>query len=138
MTIDPERLQAIRANAETTMRTLTQARGAPVRADADGVAWVEGFIERQRVRHGLDVEPLVSVLGAYLGEAVLAAGAGAWDETEDGALGVRFPNGDWCFPFNKVRKQFESGCEAGEGVSGFHAVAVDLAAGRGLRSGRAG
>lgn len=41
---------------------------------------------------------------------------------------MRFPNGDWCFPFAKVGKQWKQGRENGESIFGFYTVAVDQVA----------
>ena len=99
----------------------------PFGLDAVSVAWVEGYIER--VRAGLDTgeatNGLVAVLGSYLGEAIIAASDGAWDFDDQNGLGIRFANGDWCFPFIKVEKQFQNGLEAGDSILSFYKAGVD-------------
>ncbi|MEJ0023759.1 MAG: hypothetical protein WDN76_10285 [Alphaproteobacteria bacterium] len=82
---------------------------------------MEGFIERQR---GADPGALVSVLGSFLGEAIIAGTGGAWADSDQGP-GVRFANDAMCFPFAKVAKQFADGVDEGESVLGFYRVAVE-------------
>jgi hypothetical protein len=99
------------------------------------VAWVEGFIERQRVRVAGD--GLVDVLGSYLGEAIIAAAhGGVWVRGPDGDLGVRFDNGDIAYPFAKVSKQFDRGLEGGESILSFYTISVELLATGRLRDRR--
>ncbi len=61
--------------------------------DAVSVAWVEGFIERQRARltAGEKAEGMAAVLGSYLGEAIIAASSGCWDFDDEHGLGIHFP-----------------------------------------------
>lgn len=96
--------------------------------DEASVAWVEGYIERQRQR-----EPdkpsgkLATIIGCWLGEAIIAAAGGRWDEGEHG-LGVLFATGDTCYPIAKVHKQFQHGLEGGESILSFYRIAVDYVA----------
>lgn len=119
-----ETLEAIARN-----RDLVIAQFGPVSEiagfglNAESVGWIEGFIERQRERG--PPGNLVSVLGSFIGEAIIAATGGRWDE-QDGRLGVLFPCGDACFPFAKVAKQFDHGL--GDSVLSFYDVAVQFVA----------
>ena len=131
MTLDAQRLEMIRANAQLVVAQLGPLSEMVFGYDQASVAWVEGFIERQRDNPESDESGkarLGSVIACYVGEAIIAATGGAWDETENGALGVRFANGNWCFPFAKVSKQLESGLEAGESVLSFYNVSVTVLA----------
>jgi len=130
MPIDPERRDMIQANATLVVREMADLSGSDHGLGADGVAWVEGFIERQRTAMAPDAaRGLVSVLGSYLGEAIIAAVPGAdWDDDGDGALGVRFANGDMAFPFGKVEKQLAEGVEAGESILSFYNISVGYVA----------
>lgn len=120
--LSPELLAAIRANVEMAVRELGATSGiADFGLNEKSVAWVEGFIERQR---GGDPGALVSVLGSLLGEAIIARAGGTWMDSEQGP-GVRFWNNAMCFPFAKVAKQFADGKEEGESVLGFYRVAVE-------------
>ncbi|MFI6484703.1 hypothetical protein ACIBH1_42750 [Nonomuraea sp. NPDC050663] len=99
--------------------------------NAGSVAWVEGFIDRQRERPDFDperIDGLVGVLGSFLGACLVEAAAGAWRHTDDDGWGVRFPNNAVAFPFTKVRKQFLDGTEGGESISSFYRIAVDFLA----------
>ena len=120
--VSDELLSAIRGNAEMAISELGSI--SDVRdfgLNEKSVAWVDGFIERQR---GGDPGTLVSVLGSFLGEAIIARAGGKWMQSEHGP-GVRFRNNAMCFPFAKVAKQFADGKEAGESVLGFYRVAVE-------------
>jgi hypothetical protein len=120
--LSPELLAAIRANAEMAVSELGGTSGmSDFGLNEKSVAWVEGFIERQR---GSDPGALVSVLGSFLGEAIIARAGGAWMQNEQGP-GVRFANSAMCFPFAKVAKQFADGRDEGESVLGFYRVAVE-------------
>ena len=101
----------------------------------DSVAWVEGFIERQRAeRDPSDEIPtgLVNCLGAFLGECIARATDGQWHQgDQDGSWSVQFANGSGAFPFAKVWKQFENGLEGGDSILSFYDIAVGyVAAGR--------
>lgn len=64
--------EMIRANAELVLGQLGQASGLEdFGYNAESVAWLDGFIERQRVRPDLDqtaAERMSQTLGSYLGE----------------------------------------------------------------------
>lgn len=122
--IDEETLAGLRGNAALVIEKLGALRETPLGYDAESVGWVEGYIERMRQRPGQDWEPLVGVLGSYLGEAILDAAGGAWARDPELGLMIRFESGDGCFPFAKVRKQFDRGLEEGESIRGFYEVAT--------------
>ena len=129
MAIAEERLEQIRANAELVTRELSHERGAEVGFNSDGVAYVEEFIERQRSGFPDTARQLVSVLGCYLGEAIIEALPNAdWAEDQDGVLIVLFPNGDSAYPFNKVEKQIAEGRDAGESILSFYNVCLHFVA----------
>jgi hypothetical protein len=130
MTVSDERLEMIRANAELVVREMADLAGENHGYSPEGVAWVEGFIERQRP--GYDPQAsggLVSVLGCYLGEAIIAAVPGAeWTDDENGNLGILFPTGDMAFPLTKVEKQLANGLEAGDSIASFYSISVNYVA----------
>lgn len=127
MPIAQDRLENIRANAELVVRELSHASGSKIGFDRDGVAYVEGFLERQRAEFPDTARQLVNVVGCYLGEAIIETVPGAdWAEDADGALIVLFANGDSAYPFNKVDKQIAEGLDAGESILSFYNVCVDL------------
>jgi hypothetical protein len=129
--LDAETLSQIAHNRDFAIAEFGQLVEFRFGLDRNSVAWVEGFIERQRV--GGNATPgggLHSVLGSYLGEAIIAATGGRWAEDANG-IGVLFANGDMCFPFAKVAKQMENGLEGGDSILGFYNIAIEeVATGR--------
>jgi len=129
MPIAPERLEAIRGNAELVVRELAHARGTDFGYDKDSVGYLEAFIEGQRAQDPETAAGLVGVLGCYLGEAIIAAVPSAgWEEDEDGALAIIFANRDMAYPFNKVEKQIAEGLEDGESILSFYDVCINYVA----------
>lgn len=123
---DDPRLGMIRANAALVIGELGPLCGPGFGLDRGSVAWVDGFIERRRQQGGGD--KLVSVLGSYVGEAIIAAAGGAWEAGEQGDVGVRFPNGNSCFPFSKVARQLAEGRDGGESTLEFYDFSVEQVA----------
>lgn len=124
--------ELIAANVRLAIEKLAGVADVPFGLDRASVAWVAGFIDRQRARDGFDPDRttgLVAVLGSHLGEAVVAATGGGW-EAADGAWGVRLGSHGVCFPFAKVAKQLRHGSEAGDSILSFYDVALEIAAGR--------
>lgn len=110
-------LEMIRANAELVVRQLREASGMEgFGYNAESVEWLDGFIERQRVRPefvGAEaIERLSQTLGSFLGECVIRRYGGEWRELE-GSWAVCFDADNAAFPFNKVRKQFANGPDDG-------------------------
>ena len=129
MALSEERLETIRANAELVIRELAHASGRTLGFDAASVAYVEEFLERQRVEVPETARGLVGVIGCYLGEAIIEAVPGAdWSEDENGALIVLFANGDVAYPFHKVEKQIAEGLDAGESILSFYNVSKNYVA----------
>lgn len=106
--------QQIRANAEMVVEQMRPVSNVEnFGYNAESVVWVDGFIERQRVRPDMDKEfiyQLTQTLGSYLGECIIACYGGSWQE-QAGTWAVVFDSGNFVFPFNKVNKQFLNGCE---------------------------
>lgn len=123
--------EMIRANAEMVVAQLREASGMEgFGYNAESVAWLDGFIERQRVRpefaDGEAAERLSQTLGSFLGECVVRCYGGEWREA-GGSWAVCFGGDDnAAYPFNKVRKQFANG--AGDSVlSWFETIPVIFA-----------
>jgi hypothetical protein len=107
--------EKIRANAELVIGQLGQASGIEnFGYNAESVVWLDGFIERQRVRPEFadeaSIEQMSQTLGSFVGECVIACYGGEWRE-EDGSWAIDFGGGNVAYPFNKVRKQFLHGEE---------------------------
>lgn len=124
--LDAETLAQIAHNRDFAIKEFGELVDFQFGLNKRSVAWVDGFIERQRAGgNALPGGGLHSVLGSFLGEAIIAAAGGRWDEDDHG-IGVLFPNGDKCFPFAKVAKQFENG--SSDGILGFYNIAVEFVA----------
>ena len=103
----------IKQNAELVIRQMSQVSGFDFGYDAQSVAWLDGYIERQRARADITpevVNGLVNVFGSYLGECVTRCYGGYW-ENEDGQWRVSFDRANAVYPFTKVQKQFQNGPE---------------------------
>lgn len=126
---DPRRA-LIANNVKLALSELGRLYGEGFGLDDASIDWVDGFIERQRQRADVRSDPgaLLSVIGSYLGEAIIAATGGRWSDDPLGALVVKFANGDWCAPFAKVAKQFEMGHEGGESIAEFYDFSVNFVA----------
>jgi hypothetical protein len=107
-----EILGLLRANAEFVVETLASEAGFPFAFDSRSVEWLDGYINR--IRAGTWSEDQISLLfsnfGSYLGEAILAAYGGAWEQNEYG-WHVRFDERNRVYPFAKVAKQWKNGPE---------------------------
>lgn len=127
--MDDEALRRIRWNGDFAIEQFAPLVDFQFGYTRQSVEWVEGFIDRQRASRQ-DHGQLVSVLGSFLGEAIIVAAGGAWDDV-DGSYGIAFNAGEQrnvCFPFAKVAKQFANGPESGDGILSFYDVAVDVVA----------
>ena len=112
--------EKFRELAERLISTMAAQSGVELGYDGPSVEWVDGFIERQRGRFpGAEADGLVNVIGAFVGECVIANYGGRWRESEYG-WGVYFDDGNAAYPFAKVRKQFDNGREGGDSVHSFY------------------
>lgn len=120
MADEAEALRGIRANAEMVVEQLGASSGLESFGfDAPSVEWLEGFIERQRVRDDVGPEyvpKMVSTLGSFLGECIVRSNGGRWALGDDGWR-VEFDAKNAAYPFAKVEKQFANG--RGDGVYSF-------------------
>jgi len=127
-------LEAVEANARLAVEKLGQLTDFEFGFDRRSVEWVEGFIERQRMREDFDPEglgALPGVLGCFLGQAIIAqVGGTVWASNDDyGSWAVRLANGSELFPVTKVYKRFMDGPE--DSILSFYDIAVDyIATGR--------
>lgn len=112
--------EKIHANALLVIKHLSEAAGFELGFNEESVAWVDGFIERQRIREGVGletVESLVSRLGSFLGECMRHQFGGEWKQA-DGGMAIRFSAGNEAYPFNKVSKHFAYG--SGDSILSFY------------------
>src|SRR5262245_13088226 len=106
--------EQIRANADMVVEQLREVSGmSNFGYNAESVAWVDGFIDRQRVRPDFDegaIHQMRQNLGSYLGECVRTCYGGEWQEQE-GTWAIAFNSKNAVFPFTKVSKHLVNGYE---------------------------
>ena len=122
----------VQSNVDLVIRQLGPLSGIDFGLNRESVAWVDGFIERQRSRPDFDAESLdglVGTLGSFVGACIAAASGGSWQWNDDQqTLGVALAGNNVAFPFAKVRKQFLNGRAGGDSVLSFFDVAVNYVA----------
>jgi len=78
--------------------------------DDESLEYLDGYIARNRdairEKTGGKYNGLVNVIGAFLGECIIANHGGQWKQSDKGAWGIFFENGSAAFPFAKVHKAF--------------------------------
>jgi hypothetical protein len=119
----------IRKNAELVLIEMQKISDIDFGYNIESVAWLDGYVERQRVRSDMDqgfIERLVDVLGSYLGECIIKCYGGYWN-LDEGQWRVCFNSANCVYPFNKMRKQFEHG--AGDSIKSlFNSIPLVFAA----------
>lgn len=104
-------VELIRKNAELVVTQMQAVVDFPFGYTPDSVAFVDGFIERQRARPDITpemIENLVNTLGSFLGQTVIFCYGGDWCE-DNGTWAVAFDESNKVYPFTKVGKQFANG-----------------------------
>lgn len=104
-------IDRIKQNAQLVISIAENQLDTKIGFDREGVAWLDGYIQRQH-EHGdpENHEGLISTLGSFFGECIIATYGGEWKQTEYG-WSVTFENGNAAFPFAKVAKQLENGSD---------------------------
>jgi hypothetical protein len=119
----------IRKNTELVIEKFGPSSGINFGLNRESVEWIESYIERERARVDFDLDEdaddLVGGLGSFLGECIIAKAGGEWRLSETQGLGIAFPGGNFCYPFNKVRKVFRDGVES-DSLLSFYDLNVDL------------
>lgn len=120
--------EAITANVRLTIEMLGPESGLDFGLNRPSVAWLEGFIERQRVRGDeAFADRMVSILGSFLGECIAVGSSGMWLWLEDRQTwAVRLAEDKYAFPFAKVQKAFDSGLHGGESILSFYDIAMSI------------
>lgn len=123
--------EKIRANSDFVISDLGRKAsdlGDNFGFNRDSVEYVEGYIERTKERGASreQIDALVQLLGAFLGECIRHVYGGQWREYE-GNPGIFFENGTAAFPFNKVGTQFKNGLA--DSILGFFDVIPKLKGG---------
>jgi hypothetical protein len=121
LTLIPE--ETIRSNAQLVIDTFRSRSdlGERFGYNRESVAWVERFIEGERLRSDLSTDALtklIQIIASYLGECVIHNYGGEWRYSE-GTWGVFFDDLNAVFPFNTVQKQFEHGIDGGKSIVTF-------------------
>jgi hypothetical protein len=98
-------------SAALLVETMKNVAGVSLSYDETSVAWLEGYIERQRTPGAPGArQSLTSLIGSFLGECIRRQFGGEWVENEFG-WAVCFDRQNCIFPFNKVQKQFAHGSD---------------------------
>jgi hypothetical protein len=103
-------------NAEAVIFLARKHLGHEVGFDRSGVQWLNSFVQQQYDKGTSPSEELVSALGSYLGECIIACFGGQWGQV-NGVWCVKFDDRNVAYPFAKVVKQLEHGAE--DSVLGF-------------------
>lgn len=123
-----DELDLIKQNASLAIREIGPLSGIDFGLNRESVEWVEGYIERLRSHEDFGSNPtghLVSVLGSFLGECIIAKAGGEWHFDDEHGWGIVFPNGDRANPINKVRSAFIGGVAGGDSILSFYDISVD-------------
>jgi len=114
---DPVRF--IRANAASIVSACRPLTDFEFNYSAGSVKWLDSYLEKIRTQRLNDAErdQLVSNIGSYLGEAIIATYGGAWSQDEFG-WHIRFDEKNRAYPFTKVAKQLHNGSE--DSIFGFY------------------
>jgi hypothetical protein len=114
-------IEAIKANAALVVKACQGLVDFEFGYNERSVAWLEGYIERLRVSGTFEENPdhFMSVFGCYLGEAIIAAHGGRWNEDHTYPLHIMLEGNIQAFPLAKVRKQVANGLDSGDSILGF-------------------
>ncbi|PYT00037.1 MAG: hypothetical protein DMF63_08690 [Acidobacteria bacterium] len=118
--------EKLRINADLIKEHLSPAAGFELAFNEASVAWIDGFIERQRSRDDFDLaasDGLAQKLGSFVGECMCNEFGGKWKQLDEG-LGIVFSDGNAAFPLTKVRKQFANGSD--DSILSFYRSAAAL------------
>lgn len=110
--LSPDVLEAIRQNADLFAQIIVEVTGEPLPLGRPGVAFLDGFIGRQRERLTESQQGnLPSIAGCYLGEAIRAESGGRWVHDPEYGVAVELDPDIVTFPLVKARKHFANGAE---------------------------
>src|SRR6185436_9402070 len=99
-----------RAAAEGVVAQLRHDLGVELKYDEQSIEWLDGYLNRIGTQLDKETYPgLAAVLGAYVGETIIATYGGSWHYFEkSGNWGVLLPDGMGAFPSAKIYKQLEN------------------------------
>lgn len=125
-----EQLRGIQSNVDMVIQQLGPDSGIDFGLNRESVEWVDGFVERQRVRMSPDeFDALPSVVGCFLGACVIEATGARWAHNDEIGWGLVFASDNWAFPIAKAQKQFDEG-ESDSILSFYDTTLAMVAAGR--------
>jgi hypothetical protein len=125
-----DQLRGIQANVDMVIEQFSQDSGIDFGLNRESVAWIDGFVERQRARLSPDeFGALPSVVGCFLGACVIEATGARWAHNDEFGWGITFPSENWAFPIAKAQKQFDEG-ETESILSFYDTTLAMVAAGR--------
>ncbi len=102
-------IEQIRHNAALVQSVARDELNVDVGFDRAGVEWLDGYVSRQHAQGDADTAAgLVSTLGSYFGECIVATFGGNWQEDEFG-WGVRVGPDHTLYPFAKIEKHLLDG-----------------------------
>jgi hypothetical protein len=110
-------LPQVRANAALVVEKFGRQSGLdPFAYTPESIDYLDGFLERQRAlvtASEASVNKFVSLLGAYLGECIIATYGGQWQESPEGlSISIRTATHYHVLrPFHKVYKRIANGSE---------------------------
>jgi hypothetical protein len=110
-------LKQIQSNAAWVAENFGKQSGIePFAYTAESIDYLDAFLERQEAMvkaSEASINKFVSLLGAYLGECIIANYGGEWQESPQG-LAILFhtkTQAHWLQPFHKVYKRITNGSE---------------------------
>jgi hypothetical protein len=115
-------LQQIRSNAAWVTENFGKQSGiVPFANTRESIGYLDEFLERQAALvtdSEASINKFVSLIGAYLGECIIAKYGGEWQESGQGVSIVIKTDSQHHFlqPFHKVYKRISNGMEDSLGV----------------------
>jgi hypothetical protein len=99
-----------RAAAEGVVAQLREDLRVELNYDQASIEWLDGYINRISTQLDKETFPgLAAVLGAYVGETIIATYGGTWQYFEKlDQWGIQLPDGTGAFPSAKIYKQLEN------------------------------
>ncbi|NUR92775.1 MAG: hypothetical protein HOY71_52630 [Nonomuraea sp.] len=122
-----EDLRGIQSNVTMVIEQFSRGCDFELGLNRESVAWLDGFVERQRVRMAPEeYGALPSVVGSFLGACIIEAVGCRWAMNDEVGWGLLFPSENWVFPIVKARKHFDEG--SGDSILAFYDVTLAMVA----------
>lgn len=114
MTDSNQQASEFKVLAHSFIEQVQREAGIRLGYDLHSVQWLEAYLERLRLEagtHQREPDWLIVVLGALLGEIIIANYGGQWQQSKEGWWGIYFDRHNAVFPFSKVAHQWANGKE---------------------------